>query len=150
MSNRDFNKFSRFSLKTRYKVAKLLRLLPTPQQKVRSDFEDKGYRSKFYRELWKNAANKLGFQFIDLGYGYWCLKNDNGKYVRANVNGIELDTNISVVFTGNKPLTHKFVNDVAGYVAPHYCEFNLDSIQKADDFLNASNSTCVVKPAQDT
>ena len=144
------SKFSTFSLKARYKIAKLIRLLPTPQKKVLSDFQEKGYRSKFYRELWKNAANNLGYQFIDLGYGYWCLKNDNGKYVRGNTNGVELDTNISVIFTGNKPLTHKFVNNVTGYIPPQYCEFNLQSIQKANDFLKKSHSPCVVKPAQDT
>ena len=144
------SKFSSFSLKVRYKIAKLLRLLPTPQKKVLSEFEDKGYRSKFYRQLWENAANNLGHQFIDLGYGYWCLKNDNGKYIKGNIHGIELDTDVSAAFAGNKPLTHKFVSDVAGYVFPRYCEFNLQTIQKANDFLNTSHSPCVVKPAQGT
>jgi len=150
MSNRKSNKLSTFSLKMRYKIAKLLRLLPTPQKKVLSDFEDKGQRAKFYRQLWENAANNLGYQYIDLGYGFWCLKSDSGQYLKGNVNGIELDTNISVVFAGNKPLTHKFVNDVEGYLSPQYCEYDIDSIQKAHDFLKTSQGPCVVKPAQGT
>ena len=141
---------SAFSLKASTKIAKILRLFPTPQKRVLSEFEDKGLRRRFYQQLWRNAAKNLGYVYTELGYGYWCLQKKNGQYIKGNINGIELDSNIGVVFTGNKPLTHKFLADVSGYKAPEFCEYELMTLAKANDFMQTAGTPCVVKPAYGT
>jgi len=136
-------------LRLRFKISKLLRLLPMPQKQVLSVFEDQGFRDRFYRDLWKNAASSLDLPYTDLGYGYWRV--DQGETSACgDLTSIELDTQISLIISGNKPLSHQLCSEVDGYLVPKYKEFDLGSIDKAASFLLSRSISCVIKPAQDT
>lgn len=134
----------------RYKLKKLLSLLPIREKRIASSFEDLNLRAKFYENLWQESAAKLGFKYEKIGYGYWSIQSPDGRRVRGTLANVEMDSEVAIRISGNKPLCHKILHDIPDYRAPEYCEFNLKSLDIAREFLDKQENPCVIKPASDT
>jgi len=137
-------------LNYRYKLAKILSFLPSTQKNILSDYEDMALRKKFYDNLWRASADALNFDYEDLGYGYWKITDSTGRFVRGTGANVEVDTVLSLIMAGNKPLVHKLVGNTDGYRIAKFCEYDLQKIEQAVIFFRQAKSPCVIKPAQDT
>lgn len=134
----------------RYKLTKLLKLLPDREKRRASDFEDCDFRASFYQKLWRQSAENLGCRFSELGYGFWAVSDDRGNEVRGRGGMVALDSSVALHLAGNKPLCHRLLSEVPNYRKPEFCEFRLASIDRALAFMNQRQAACVVKPARDT
>ncbi|MGQ9426624.1 hypothetical protein ACXYTJ_10495 [Gilvimarinus sp. F26214L] len=137
-------------LALRYKFSKLLDVLPFGIRRQASDFEDKNFRSRFYRDLWSRSAERLGYAYRDMGYGFWAVSNGRGNEVRGRGGSVALDSQVALNLAGNKVVSHRIAQSVPGYRLPAFQEFTLQGIHKARTFLHQQGRPCVVKPARDT
>ncbi|MCW8194881.1 cyanophycin synthetase [Proteobacteria bacterium 005FR1] len=137
-------------LDLRYKMAKLQKLLPSRAKHQSSDFEDRNFRARFYNRLWRESAAGIGFDYRELGYGFWAISDPSGNEVRGRGGIVDLDSNVALYLAGNKPVSHRLLQGIEGYRAPRFQEFRLASIGKAINFLNEQQRPCVIKPARDT
>jgi cyanophycin synthetase len=103
------------------------------------------HRSRFYTELWRDAAFRLGAsvevlgnEILEIRLGQVCT--------RVQQNTTAIDRVIDVAVTVNKPLVHRLLTKHQ-LRTPAYCEFTLTEIAKAAAFVESSDSKCVVKPA---
>jgi cyanophycin synthetase len=103
------------------------------------------HRSRFYTELWRDAASQfgasievLGNEILEIRLGQDCT--------RVQQNTTALDRAITVAVAQNKPLVHRLLAK-RQLRTPTYCEFTLNEIAKAAVFVESSASKCVVKPA---
>lgn len=133
----------------RYKLAKVLNLVPARERQQASAFEDSNHRRRFYQSLWRRSADSLGYHYRELGYGFWAVSDRHGNEVRGKGGNLSLDTSVALQLAGNKALSHRLLQDTPGYRAPAFCEFRLSSIHKALAFMQ-QQGPCVVKPARDT
>lgn len=134
----------------RYKLTKLLSLVPDREKQRASEFEDCGFRERFYQDLWRRAALNLDCHYRELGYGFWSATDDKGNEVRGRGGDLALESNVALQLAGNKPLTHRLLDDLPHYRKPLFREFRLASIDKAQTFMRKQQAPCVVKPARDT
>ena len=103
------------------------------------------HRSRFYTELWRDAAFRLGAsvevlgnEILEIRLGQVCT--------RVQQNTTAIDRVIDVAVTVNKPLVHRLLTKHQ-LRTPAYCEFTLTEMAKAAAFVESSDSKCVVKPA---
>src|SRR5258706_4280199 len=103
------------------------------------------HRSYFYTELWRDAASQLGAaidvlrsEFLEIRRGQDCT--------RVQQTTTALEHAITVEVAKNKPLVHRLLAK-RQLRTPNYCEFTLNEIAKAADFVEDVASKCVVKPA---
>src|SRR5258706_1777492 len=102
-------------------------------------------RSYFYTELWRDAASQLGAaievwgnEILEIRFG------QEGTRVQQNTTALERE--IPVAVRKNKPLVHRLLAK-RQLRTPNYCEFTLNEIARATDFVENVASRCVVKPA---
>src|SRR5438270_1515649 len=103
------------------------------------------HRSYFYTELWREAASRLGATIEVLGNEILEIRLGQGC-TRVQQNSTALDRAITVEVAKNKPLVHRLLAK-RQLRTPNYCEFTLNEIAKAADFVEDVASNCVVKPA---
>jgi cyanophycin synthetase len=103
------------------------------------------HRSYFYTELWREAASRLGATIEVLGNEILEIRLGQ-DCTRVQQNTTALDRAITVEVAKNKPLVHRLLAK-RQLRTPNYCEFTLNEIAKAADFVEDVASKCVVKPA---
>jgi glutathione synthase/RimK-type ligase-like ATP-grasp enzyme len=107
----------------------------------------KSHRSKFYEDVWREAAGELGATFEELGGGVFKV-SCNGASTRVLNNCTTLDDPVTLHVALDKPLVSKILRS-HGLPTPDSVEFTLDSLNQAYEFL-ARYGVCVVKPADGT
>ncbi len=113
----------------------------------RQRLQARSYRSKFYKDVWRAAADELEAEFQELGEGILKISR-GGASTRVYNNYTPLDDPVTLDIALNKLLVHSILN-TNGLPTPHHAEFSLDHLEKAYEFL-ARHRSCVVKPADDT
>ncbi len=103
------------------------------------------HRSYFYTELWRDAASQLGAAIEVLGNDILEIRLGE-DCTRVQQNTTALERAITVEVAKNKPLVHRLLAK-RQLRTPNYCEFTLNEIAKAADFVEDVGSKCVVKPA---
>lgn len=107
----------------------------------------KRYRSQFYEDVWRDAANELGGVCEELGGKIFKISCDGGS-TRVHTNCTPLDDPITLRIALDKSLVYSILGS-HGLPIPEHTEFSLNNLKKAYQFL-AQHSTCVVKPADGT
>jgi cyanophycin synthetase len=103
------------------------------------------HRSRFYTELWRDAASKCGASIEALGDEILEIRLGH-DYTRVQQNTTAIDQAIAVAVSKSKPLVHRILAKKR-LRTPTYCEFTLDEIAKAASFVENTARGCVVKPA---
>ncbi|MCU1253290.1 MAG: cphA [Edaphobacter sp.] len=103
------------------------------------------HRSRFYTELWRDAASQLGASVEVLGNDILEIRRGQVS-TRVQQNSTAIDRLVDVAVAVNKPLVHRLLAK-RHLRTPIYCEFTLNEIAKAAAFVEGSASKCVVKPA---
>ncbi len=103
------------------------------------------HRSRFYAELWHDAASQLGASVESLGNEVLEIRLGQER-TRVRQNATAIEAFIAVIVAQNKPLVHRLLAK-RGLQTPAYCEFTLNEIAKAIDFVERAPGKCVVKPA---
>jgi D-alanine-D-alanine ligase-like ATP-grasp enzyme len=103
------------------------------------------HRSRFYAELWNEAAAQFGATVDALGNDILEIRLGD-EWTRVQQNTTSLDSLITVTVAANKPLVHRLLAR-QGLITPDYCEFTLDTFSKALAFVERVQGECVVKPA---
>jgi cyanophycin synthetase len=102
------------------------------------------HRSRFYDELWHEAASQLGASVEALGNEILEIRLGEGS-TRVQQNTTSLEAAITVAVAQNKPLVHRLLAQ-RRLRTPSYCEFTLNDIAEAVAFVECAKSKCVVKP----
>jgi cyanophycin synthetase len=102
------------------------------------------HRSRFYADLWRDAASQLGASVEPLGNEILEIRLRHDR-TRVQQNTTAIDAAISVAVAQWKPLVHRLLAEVH-LRTPAYCEFTLNEIAKAAAFVEKSATKCVVKP----
>jgi D-alanine-D-alanine ligase-like ATP-grasp enzyme len=103
------------------------------------------YRSQFYNEMWRDAADHIGATVEALGNDI--LEIWLGQHrTRVRFNITSADDQVTVALAHNKVLTYQLLAQ-RNLSIPAYCEFSLKEIDKAAAFLQRMGGACVVKPA---
>lgn len=103
------------------------------------------HRSRFYADLWHDAASQLGARVETLGSQVLEIRLGQ-DCTRVQQNTTAIDQAITVVVAQNKPLVHRLLAQ-RKLRTPDYCEFTLNDMGKAAAFVERSAGKCVVKPA---
>jgi cyanophycin synthetase len=103
------------------------------------------HRSYFYTELWRDAASRLGATIEVLGNEILEIRLGQ-DWTRVQQNTTALEREVTVAVAKNKPLVHRLLAK-RRLRTPNYCEFTLNEIARANDFVKKVASKCVVKPA---
>jgi cyanophycin synthetase len=103
------------------------------------------HRSHFYAELWRDAASQLGASIEVLGNEILEIRLGQ-EWTRVQQNTTALEREITVAVARNKPLVHRLLAK-RQLRTPNYCEFTLNEIARATDFVENVAGRCVVKPA---
>lgn len=107
----------------------------------------KVHRSRFYEDVWREAADEVGAEFEVLSGGILRISRD-GAGIRVHTNCTPLDDPITLRVALNKPLVQGMLRS-NGLPTPDSAEFSLNSLDTAFQFL-ARHPRCVVKPAEGT
>lgn len=104
-------------------------------------------RSKFYEDVWREAALDLGATVEAEGRGILKITLDDAV-TRVHNNCTPLDDPVTLEVALDKLIVHKILRS-HGLPTPDHVEFTLDSLKKAYQFL-ILHPRCVVKPADGT
>jgi len=104
-------------------------------------------RSKFYEDVWREAAGELGATFEVLGKEIFKISR-SGVSTKVHNNYTILDDPVTLRVTLDKPLVHTMLRS-HGLPTPNHTEFSLNNQNKAYRFLS-HHRPCVVKPADGT
>ena len=102
------------------------------------------HRSRFYTDLWRDAAFQLGASIEPLGNEILEIRLRH-DCTRVQQNTTAIDAAISVAVAQSKPLVHRLLAKIH-LRTPAYCEFTLSEIGKAAAFVEKCATKCVVKP----
>jgi D-alanine-D-alanine ligase-like ATP-grasp enzyme len=111
--------------------------------------EAKNNRERFYDQVWRSATEELGATVSVPCNGVLEFECDNDTKVRVRSNYTTLDDPVTLFVAGNKPAVHRALA-AQGLPTPEYADFSLANINLAVSFLQASDQSCVVKPAAGT
>jgi glutathione synthase/RimK-type ligase-like ATP-grasp enzyme len=103
------------------------------------------FRSQFYNEMWRDAADQIGATVEALGGDILDIRLGQNR-TRVCFHMTALDDPVTIVLAHNKVLTYQLLAQ-RNLSIPAYCEFNLNEIDKAAAFLQRMGGACVVKPA---
>jgi D-alanine-D-alanine ligase-like ATP-grasp enzyme len=101
----------------------------------------------FYRRVWREAADELGAEVVELGGEYLELRKDD-KRTRVWRQLVELDDFVSLQLAGDKPVVHALLAE-AGLPVPEYVEFAVHDLDTPRGVMSGGGSF-VVKPASGT
>lgn len=104
-------------------------------------------RSRFYKDVWSEAAGVLGAT-CELLDNDVCRLRRNGASTQVRNNFTSLDDPDTFRFVNDKPRVHAELSS-HGLPVPPYVEFTLNDLRPAHEFL-AHHGRCVVKPAAGT
>jgi D-alanine-D-alanine ligase-like ATP-grasp enzyme len=104
----------------------------------------KRHRSRFYEDVWREAATELDATFQVLAKGSFRISRD-GASTRMRNNCTTLDDRASYRIALDKPLVHTMLRS-HGLPTPNHAVFSLNNLNEAYDFLTHQR-LCVVKPA---
>lgn len=106
------------------------------------------FRQRFYDQLWREVAGRMGAKIEDFGYGFSKISR-GAQYTFVLQSKVMLDDHLSLRLAGNKPLVHRILSE-RNYPIQDYREYTLHSLAKAYDFMQKIGGACVVKPAAAT
>jgi cyanophycin synthetase len=124
-------------------LLKLQAKLTERRQNHRARFRE--LKEKFYSKLWTDTATDLGADINHLGHGYYQL-NLNEKSTIVNGPDVMLDNHLVLQLAGNKPLVNKILSE-QGCPVVRFCEFDLEQLDRAHEFLKTISRPAVIKPA---
>ncbi len=107
-----------------------------------------GFEHNFYVGFWKKSAAGVGATLNDIGYGCFEIKYQNKKTYVFDAK-VMLDDHVTLKIAANKPLVLKILQS-SDMPTPKFEEYNLNTLNKAQDFLEKSSVKVVVKPANGT
>jgi cyanophycin synthetase len=103
------------------------------------------YRTRFYAEIWRDAAARLGASIEPLGNDI--LEIRIGPIcTRVRQNTTAIDDPVTLSIAGNKPLVYRLLAG-RGLRVPNYLEFTLKDLSKAVGFMAHFEGEWVIKPA---
>jgi len=102
------------------------------------------HRSRFYTELWHDAASQLEAVVEPLGNEILEIRL-GGNFTRVQQNTTAMDSGITMAVAQNKPVVHRLLAQ-RNLRTPVYCEFTVNEIAKAVAFVERAKGKCVVKP----
>lgn len=103
------------------------------------------HRSRFYADLWLEAATRCGADIESLGDEVFEIRVADAC-TRVLQNTTSIENTITVAVAQKKPLVHRLLAR-RKLRTPAFCEFTLSEIGKAAAFIERINTKCVVKPA---
>lgn len=104
-----------------------------------------GLRKAFYRELWEQAARSVGADFQDWDFGYFRISR-GGSTTMVKLGSVMMDNHLMLDLMGNKPLTYALLGE-KGHAVPEFRVYSMQSLHKAEAFLELHGGPVVVKPA---
>lgn len=114
----------------------------------RREADFRNLRARFYLEYWSNAAQAIGAEIEELGYGFLKIRRD-GKSTIVRGYSVQLDNHITLQLAGNKTLTYHLLSK-HGHPTPRFLQFKLADLAPAEYFLAELDGPAVIKPASDT
>lgn len=105
------------------------------------------HRSRFYEDVWRDAAGDLGATAKVLSKGTLEISR-GGLRICVHLNQTPLDGRDNMRLSRAKPVVGKILRS-RGLPTPDEAEFSLKELEQAYRFL-AQHRLCVVKPAYDT
>ncbi|WP_460242217.1 hypothetical protein [Aurantivibrio infirmus] len=129
-------------LKLQFLAKRLLRKLTNSVNRPRQVYLSN--RIDQYRELWLALAVDMNANLRALDSDLWEIQKNHHK-VRVRLHQLPIDNDVVLKLCGRKPTIHRMLQD-AEIPSPLYEEFELDSIDRAYNFLTRSNGLVVVKP----
>jgi D-alanine-D-alanine ligase-like ATP-grasp enzyme len=103
---------------------------------------------RVYDRIWRDAAAELGATVTELGGGFLEIARD-GARTRVTGNVTAIDDPVVIQLALNKVLVHSLLT-TARVPVPEHVEVEFPDLRPARDFLTATGSPCVVKPASGT
>jgi len=134
--------FLRGYVRLRYLYKKIVTKLDLASRKRQLKLSAR--RKSYYREYWGEVSAAFGATLEDVGYDILQLTKD-GQRTFVREYEVMLDDHLSLNMMGNKPLTHRMLQN-EGYPVPQHLVFDLHSIGKAFKFRTEVGKQVVVKP----
>jgi cyanophycin synthetase len=141
-----FHGLSKQLIRARVRYEQVRQLLALREEKHAGDF--RRLRSAFYERFWREAAQNIGAEVEDVGYGFLRIWK-NGKWTLVNHYNVSLDDHLSLQLAGNKPLMSRLLQE-NGCRVPRFLEYDLTALGRARDFLKELKGSAVIKPASGT
>jgi len=108
-----------------------------------------GTLAGFYRQMWQDAADRLGATMIDLANGFWRVEQGDRSTLIHNYI-VQIDDPVTLNLAGDKVLCHQLLA-AHGVRVPDHAAFTLPAIDRATSFMGRfPGSSFVVKPASGT
>jgi cyanophycin synthetase len=108
-----------------------------------------GTLAGFYRQMWQDAADRLGATMIDLANGFWRVEQGDRSTLIHNYI-VQIDDPVTLNLAGDKVLCHQLLA-AHGVRVPDHTAFTLPTIDRATSFMSKfPGSSFVVKPASGT
>lgn len=104
------------------------------------------HRSRFYEQVWREAAAQLGASVTVLGNDILEIRRGDAR-TRVRRNTTPLDDPVTVAVALYKPLAHRLLAQRELRV-PIYLEFTLAALDKANALIESMAGEWVVKPAR--
>jgi len=133
-------------IRARFRYEQVCQLLKFREEKQAADY--RRLRNAFYGCFWREAAQIVGAEVEDLGYGFLRIRK-NGKWTLVNLYRVPLDGPLSLQLAGNKPLMSRLLRE-CGFLVPEFVEYDLTTMGRAREFLRTLKGPAVVKPASGT
>ena len=105
-------------------------------------------RDAFHLDLWRQAAEELGAEFIELSPRFGEIRRGE-DYTRIWGERVAIDDIVSLELAGDKVVSNELLS-AAGLPVPPHLEFNRSDLRAAKAFLERQEAPCVVKPASGT
>jgi cyanophycin synthetase len=105
-------------------------------------------RKAFYRELWREAAQRSGAEIGDLGSGFSGISR-NGMTTAVKLSSVMLDDHLTVQLVNDKAVTSNLLKQL-GAPVPAFCAYTMSHLAPAEAFLATLSGNAVVKPAGGT
>ena len=141
-----FRELGKTLIRARWRYEQVRRLLALREDKQAGDF--RRLRSAFYERFWREAAQNIGAEAEDVGYGFLRIWK-HGKWTLVNHHNVSLDDHLSLQLAGNKPLMSRFLKE-NGWPVPRFLEYDLPALGRAQEFLKGLKGSAVIKPASGT
>jgi len=130
----------------RFRYEQIRLLLKVREERQAVDFHR--LRNAFYGSFWREAAQNIGAEAEDLGYGFLRIRKQ-GKWTLVNLYRVPLDGPLSLQLAGNKPLMSRLLREY-GFRVPEFIEYEITTLGRAQEFLQKLKGPAVIKPASGT
>lgn len=103
---------------------------------------------EFHAEMWRSAAADLAVELVTYPDGFYrasCC--DRAVWIQDHL--VQCDSHVILQLARNKPLVSRVLAQ-HGIPVASFCEFRVNNMTPAKDFLRTQAGPCVVKPAIDS